>query len=164
MGASQVPQVTLTDVNGNPVTVTAGSLATTGAGGSVSGAVAIADATTSANQAKVTNQAAIDTDYGLVVRLPRRGVLTDRSGTVTVGGTAQTLIAANTSRRYLLLRNPLIATEELWFNFTTTAVADSPSIRLDPGDTFVMEDMFVTTEAISVLGATTGHKITAKEG
>jgi hypothetical protein len=157
MGASQVPQVTLTDVNGNPVTVTAGSLATTGAGGSVSGAVAIADATTSANQA-------IDTDYGLVVRLPRRGVLTDRSGTVTVGGTAQTLIAANTSRRYLLLRNPLIATEELWFNFTTTAVADSPSIRLDPGDTFVMEDMFVTTEAISVLGATTGHKITAKEG
>lgn len=94
----------------------------------------------------------------------KRGTLTDRSTTVTAGGTAQQLMATNSSRKYLFIRNPITATERLWINFTTTAVADSPSIALDPGDAFVMESGFVSTEAISVLGATTGHKITAKEG
>lgn len=131
MGASQVPQVTLTSADGTPVTITGGAITTTAVG--------------AANG-------------------PAQGALTDRSGSITAGGTAQQLIAVNSARKYLFIRNPITATERLWFNFTTTAVADSPSIALDPGDTFVMEGTFVSTEAISVLAATTGHKITAKEG
>lgn len=100
-----------------------------------------------------------------VSAVPSNGVLTDRSGTITTGGTAQNAMAANSSRKYLLIRNPTTATAPLWFNFTTAAVVTgSPSIRLDPGDSFIMESGFVSTEAISVIAATTGHAFTAKEG
>jgi len=101
---------------------------------------------------------------------PVQGTLTDRSGSITTGGTAQTLAAANTNRRYLLIQNPLsaatqgIATaESLFINFTTAAVMGSPSIELAPGDIFVMEGLAVSTELVSVIAATTGHKWVAKE-
>jgi archaellin len=100
----------------------------------------------------------------------KQGTLTDRSGSITTGGTAQTLAAVNASRRYLLVQNPLSATtqgiataESLFINFTTTAVAGEPSIELAPGDIFVMEGSAVSTELVSVIAATTGHKWTAKE-
>lgn len=94
-----------------------------------------------------------------------QGTLTNRSGTITVGGTAQAAMAANASRRYLLIRNPATETEALYFNFTTTAVVTGqPSITLQPGEGFVMENSFISTEAISVVAATTGHKFVAKEG
>lgn len=99
-----------------------------------------------------------------VTSSPSSGTLTDRSGTITLGGTAQNAMAANTSRKYLLLRNPISETEALWFDLTATAVAASPSIRLDPGDSYVMEGTFISTQALSVLAATTAHKWTAKEG
>lgn len=95
----------------------------------------------------------------------RRGVLTDRSGTIAAGGTAQNAMAANANRKYLLVINPSDATEALSMNFTTAAVnTGQPSILLDPGDSFVMEGDFVSTEAISVNAATTGHAFVAKEG
>ena len=101
---------------------------------------------------------------------PVQGTLTDRSGSITTGGTAQTLAPANTNRRYLLIQNPLSATtqgiataESLFINFTTTAVAGPPSIELAPGDIFVMEGFSVSTELVSVIAATTGHKWAAKE-
>jgi hypothetical protein len=101
---------------------------------------------------------------------PSIGTLTDRSGAITAGGTAQQLAAANPTRKYLLIVNPIdaagqgIATAEaLYIDFTATAVIGSPSLRLDPGATFVMESGFTTTETISVKAATTAHKWTAKE-
>lgn len=99
-----------------------------------------------------------------VVTQPTTGALTDRSGTITTGGTAQNAAAANASRRYLLVRNPLSAAQPLYFNLTGMATADSPSMRLDPGDTFVMEGLFVASNAVSVLGATTGNKFTVWDG
>ncbi len=93
---------------------------------------------------------------------PSPGTLTDRSGTITLGGTAQTMMAANASRVYLLIQNQ-DATEDLWINFTTTAVEDEPSIRLPALSGFVMETGFVSTQAVSVIAATTSHKWTAKE-
>lgn len=94
---------------------------------------------------------------------PAQGTLTDRSGTVTTGGTAQTLAGANSSRKYLLIVNDS-ASETLWFNFTTTAVASQPSIPIQPNGSFVMEASYVSTEAVSVIAATTGHAFSAKEG
>jgi len=92
---------------------------------------------------------------------PTKGTLTDRSGSITVGGTAQTLAAANGSRKYFLFVNQ--SSGNMWINFTTTAVADQPSILIVPTGSLVMEAGFVSTEAISVIGATTGQKWMAKE-
>lgn len=94
---------------------------------------------------------------------PVGGTLTDRSGTITTGGTAQQLAPANASRHYLLVVNDS-ATETMWINFTTTAVTSEPSIPILANGSFVMESSFVSTEAVSIIAATTGHPWTAKEG
>ncbi len=100
----------------------------------------------------------------IAITRPTSGLLTDRSGTITAGGTAQTLMASNASRRYLLIIN-IDATEDLWINFTTAAVTTGqPSIPIRPGGAFVQEANFVSTELISVKAVTTGHAWTAKEG
>jgi hypothetical protein len=114
---------------------------------------------------------AVDTDgkiSGLPVAISGsiavKGALTDRSGTITTGGAAQQLAAANSNRNYFLIQNPSAATESLWFRFGTGAVVGEPSIELTPGNGFVMDGNYVETELISVIAATTGHTFTAKEG
>jgi hypothetical protein len=103
------------------------------------------------------------TEATLLARVPSvQGTLTNRSGTITLGGTAQTLAAVNATRRYLFIQN--LSVGDLWLNFTTTAVAAQPSIKLAAGDSFVMEGSFVSTELVSVFGATTGQAWAAKEG
>jgi hypothetical protein len=96
--------------------------------------------------------------------LPSTGTITDHSGTITTGGTAQQAVGANASRKYLLIANPLTATQILYFNFTASAVVGQPSIGLNPGDSFEMNGGFVTTEAVSVLGATTNNPFVCKDG
>lgn len=91
------------------------------------------------------------------------GALTNRSGTITLGGTAQNAMASNASRKYLYLENPETATEDLWFRFTGTAAAASPSKVLHPGDIYEV-NAFVPTQALSVFAATTAHAFTAEEG
>ena len=85
---------------------------------------------------------------------------TDRSGTITTGGTAQAVCAANTSRRYLLVVNN--TDTDMWINDTATAVADSPSIKL-PANGGFFEPLVPPLGAISIICATTGKKFTAKE-
>lgn len=95
---------------------------------------------------------------------PVQGTLTDRSGTLTAGATAQILAAANASRHYLFIENPSNQTESLWINFTTTAVRSEPSIEIPPGAAFTMEAGFVSTELVSVIATTINHPWIAKEG
>ena len=96
-----------------------------------------------------------------VVAKATPGTMTDRSGTITSGGTAQTIMAANANRKYLLIQNS--SDTAMWCNFTTTAVASQPSFTLIAGASFVMENNAISTEAISCIGATTGKIFTAKE-
>jgi hypothetical protein len=91
-------------------------------------------------------------------------VLTNRSGTITTGATAQAMMAANAARRYLLIQAPTTNSESFWINFTTTAVRSQPSIEVAPGVTFAWEGSFIPTEAISVIATTTGTPFVAKEG
>lgn len=92
------------------------------------------------------------------------GTLTDRSGTITAGTTAQTLAPVNASRKYLFVENPCAATESLWINFTTAAVRSQPSIELAACGSFLMQSPnFISTELISVNATTTGHAFIAKE-
>lgn len=97
-----------------------------------------------------------------ITTAPIRGSLTDYSGTITTGGSSQSIISANTNRSYLFIEN--VSSDLLWINFTSAANEDQPSIRIGPGGAFVMEGFFVSTEIIAIIGPTTGQEFTAKEG
>lgn len=89
-------------------------------------------------------------------------ILTDRSGTITSGGTAQQVVAASTDRRYLLIQN--LSTENLWVNFAGTATPGGGSILiLANGGSVVAEGTFIPHSAVSIYGATTGSAFTAYE-
>lgn len=104
--------------------------------------------------------------FSLLLMLPllafgAAGDYVDRSGTVTTGGTSQTLAAANPTRGAILITNPSTETEVLCINFTSVASCSTPgSILISPGGSYVAR----TGELITVVAATTGHKFTAKEG
>lgn len=86
---------------------------------------------------------------------------TDRSGTVTSGGTQQTLMALNASRRGFEVQNQ--STGDLWISELGNAAATQPSIWLPPGAYYVPPDAGVPTAAISIFGATTGQAFAARE-
>jgi len=89
-------------------------------------------------------------------------------GTTTAGtGSPATAIsalavAANTDRKYLFIQN--VSNGELWIDFTIAAVTDEPSIRLIAGDAFIMEDNFISTEAVNIIRRTGTGEYTLKEG
>lgn len=116
------------------------------------------------NDGTTPRRAMVDAEGRLVVALqPTAGAITDRSVAVTLGGTAEDLMVVNLARKYLLIINDDPA-EDLWFDFGVNAVAASPSMLLSPGESFVMEASFVTSDRVSILAATTAHAVTAKEG
>jgi hypothetical protein len=88
------------------------------------------------------------------------GALTDRSGTVATGGVAQQVCAANANRRYFFFQNN--SAGDLWINFGATAVANQPSIKLATGQSFEPAG-WVSTQLVSVYGATTSQAFTCKE-
>lgn len=87
------------------------------------------------------------------------GTGTNRSGSITTGGTAQQLAPSNTSRAGLDIQN--ISSGDLWINETggTAAVDTAGSWKVPAGQFFSV----ATNRAISVLGATTGQSWTATE-
>lgn len=84
---------------------------------------------------------------------------TNRSGSITTGGTAQALAPANASRVSLTAQN--ISTADLWVNEIggTAAANTAGSYRVIAGGAFAV----ATNQAISVFGATTGQAWTATE-
>lgn len=108
--------------------------------------------------------ASLGQNGGLKTESVGGGALTNRSGTITAGATAQSMMSANAARRYLLIQNPTTGSESFWINFTTTAVQSQPSIEVAPGVTFIWEGTFIPTEAISVIASTTATPFIAKEG
>lgn len=107
------------------------------------------------------------------VSLAHRGRVVEKSGTITSGGTSQTMMAANPTRLYLLIQNPLTATgqgisaaESLFIRFGDTAatVNTGTSFELSPGSSLVMEGGFCCTQAVQVIAATTAHDWIAVEG
>lgn len=94
---------------------------------------------------------------------------TPRDITITTGGTAQLVMAANASRRSYYVFNP-DASENMWCSVTSAtpaanaagsfAIAPTSPNSSSPG--FGMETS-PTSNAIYCVAATTGHKITAWE-
>lgn len=81
---------------------------------------------------------------------------TDKAGTITTGGTAQTAIASNASRRTWCIQNPSNATESLRVRSNGTASA-STGIELVAGAMACNQTGTVDTSAVSIFGLTTGH-------
>lgn len=103
---------------------------------------------------------------GTVTPAPAVVTPTDRGGTITVGGTAQTLAAANSSRKALVVQNPCNATEDLYISVTGNATvggagdyADLPACA----SAVVGWNGQVITAAVSVNAATAGHRWYATE-
>lgn len=89
---------------------------------------------------------------------------TDRSGSITSGGTAQVLAAANPSRAAFTVQN--LSSGSLYLCWTGTATDNSStpnSLELLPNAIYV-ETSPLSRAAISVIGATTGQKWYAVEG
>ena len=88
------------------------------------------------------------------------------SGTITSGGTAQLLLAANGARQFYQIQN--LATEAIAFSeFTTTpAVLTNGSWTLSAGSataaggSYTSPPGYVPTSAIYIIGTTTGDKFT----
>lgn len=79
---------------------------------------------------------------------------TDISGTVTAGGTYQTVLASNVSRKGCLLQNPTTATEVL--NVKVGTMANPYTIAA--GSTFSCNNgPLVVTDTITATAVTTGH-------
>lgn len=100
--------------------------------------------------------------YPLPVYLPSSQALVNRSSTITTGGTAQQLMASNTSRMGWSLRNNSIGS--LWFNeLGSTAIIGQPSFELKAGEYYESPPNGSGESAISIIGATTGQSFTARE-
>lgn len=83
---------------------------------------------------------------------------TDRSGTITTGGTSQQLAAANPDRKSLFIQN--LSAGDLYINEVGVAAsAAGGSYRLTAGQAFAV----ATNAQINVLGATTGQAWVATE-
>lgn len=98
-----------------------------------------------------------------VVVTSQAGVtLTNISGSLTAGGTAQNAAGANSSRRGFFIQN-IHASSSLWISTLATAVADQPSIEIKPGALYESPPGGCGGGAISVIGATTGQKWVGRE-
>ncbi len=87
----------------------------------------------------------------------------DGSTTIVAGGTAQTLFGGVTPTNGYEICNP-DPIEDLWFSDTTTAAANGTgSFRIPAnGGVYNTPNAYKPAGAVSIVGATTGHKITAR--
>ena len=90
-----------------------------------------------------------------------KAAATSRSGTITVGGTAQQLMAANVNRRGFVIQNQ--STGDLFVNGLAAAAADQNSLKIAAGDYYATDAHHVGTGAISIFGSTTGQAFYARE-
>lgn len=91
-----------------------------------------------------------------VTTSPLSVTTTDKSGTITLGGTAQTAIALNASRKTWCIQNPGAASEKLYVRANGTASATTGA-ELAPGAQACSQSGTIDTAAISVFAATTAH-------
>jgi len=87
------------------------------------------------------------------------GEVNDKSGTITTGGAAQVLMAANSGRKGIEFFNNSVGS--IWLNIVGTATMAGGSIEVKAGGYWSPPVCPVT--AISIIGATTGQAFTCWE-
>lgn len=108
----------------------------------------VLDATVANNRVNVTTQSGQTT-------------MTDKSGTITLGGTAQQILPANPARKRFTLTNPAAQTEVLQFAY---GAGGNGKIDINPGLTWDESDLEISAQAIWAVAATTNHPFTCYEG
>lgn len=84
---------------------------------------------------------------------------TDLSGSILLGGTAQTLKASDSAGYFYVIQNH--SEYDLWYSTVATAVIGKPSMRLAPKDTTPL--MFhKVSGALSIIGPVTGQEFSAR--
>lgn len=92
------------------------------------------------------------------------GKATSISGTITAGGAAQALATANELRKGYSVMN--LSSGKLFVNDvggTAVSTETGASITIIPGALYESPDTQRPTQAISILGATTGQAFAARE-
>lgn len=92
------------------------------------------------------------------------GGLTNLSGTIAAGGTAQRLVPANGLNEVFFIQN--LSSGDLWISFFGDASAGAGSIKIPAGVMYESPIWLFKTNtperpAISIFGATTGQAFTA---
>lgn len=90
----------------------------------------------------------------------------DYGGAISIGGVSQQVLPYNTNRKYLLIENPVNATEALYCNFGAAAsTAGSTSFSLNAGGAYERSaPNFVPKDAVNCTATTAGHTFVVKEG
>jgi hypothetical protein len=87
----------------------------------------------------------------------------DGSGTITTGGTAQLLFGGVVPVNGFLIANPAASGDTLYFSDAGTAVvAGAGSIPVAPGAIWTSPSGYKPAGAVSIIGATTADKFTAR--
>ena len=92
------------------------------------------------------------------------GTLADCSATVTLGGTAQVLVAANANRRKLMIENTSTGNIGISFTTATPTLGGTASFTLLPFGIYNSDPEYIPVNAVSVIGATTGQQIVCVQG
>ena len=87
---------------------------------------------------------------------------TNKSGTITLGGTSQTLAAANAARQGWWVQNHSVG--DLWVNdLGAAAIIGQPSIKIPAGALYEPPYGGHGGAALAIIGATTAQAFTARE-
>lgn len=101
---------------------------------------------------------------GTVTTLPVCAAIGDSSTTITLGGTPQLVFAQNLTRRVLQIYNLYSSGEILGVSFGGALALDTPGIlEVAPGGVLIYDAGFIPNQSVYVVGATAGHKFTAKQ-
>ncbi|MNM27075.1 hypothetical protein D3C81_375580 [compost metagenome] len=79
------------------------------------------------------------------------------NGSITTGGSYQEVIPANTARKFLMIQN--ISDADLWWSFTNVP-ATGTGFLLKTGESVRFDGSFIPSDAVNIIGATTGKKFT----
>lgn len=118
-----------------------------------------ADAPSGNGTATGAQRVVIASDNTAFATIPSTATSTNGSTTVTTGGTFQSVLASNASRKGCLIQNPAAATESLFVFFGANASATTAnSFSLAAGAAISCNaGGYVLTDNVSVTGATTAH-------
>jgi len=160
VGLTEILTVTVTPTPGSVqdtnLTKVAGTAVTTGTGASDAGTQRVA--VSSDSQIAVSNFPATQPVSGTV---STKTALTANTPTfATVGVTSAQVLAANTSRKGLILINT--STGNISIGFGSTAVLNS-GVTLYPNGTFFMDEYMYTTSAITAIAANASSNLAIQE-
>lgn len=89
-----------------------------------------------------------------------RGALTDRNGSITQANLSQQVAPANLTRNYFIFQN--VSDTDMSLDFGIPAIIGTSFLVIAKAS-FVMEDSFISTQAINVICASQGKAFAAKE-